>query len=335
VLPLPASPFKAAMEDCALSAIDLSGQALTLGEVQVLCAYAGDHNRALASLDLGGCALDSRAMDALALMLRSNRAIQTLSVARNPAAGWEGSSSLFRHLAVNPTLTALDMSRCDVGSRGARELGEMLQCNGSVSSLDLADTRLCSDGGAKDWAGLEHLVAALRFNGGLRTLSLARCGIGGGGAGGGGARGGGAGGAGCAGGRGAGVGAEGAGGGAGGRGGVGKGDKEAARGGGGQRAMEVLADSLSWNHSLTSLDLGRNRIGEAGGMALAPLLSADNRLEVRRGAAVRQLVCCVRGSGCGCVVVVVQWQYLRTTECQNVNPLRPLPHSPPLPPPRC
>ena len=198
VLPLPASPFKAAMEDCALSAVDLSGQALTLGEVQVLCAYAGDHNRALASLDLGGCALDSRAMDALALMLRSNRAIHTLSVARNPAAGWEGSSSLFRHLAVNPTLTALDMSRCDVGSRGARELGEMLQCNGSVSSLDLTDTRLCSDGGAKDWAGLEHLVAALRFNGGLRTLSLARCGIGGGGAGGdvGEAGGGGAGGAG-------------------------------------------------------------------------------------------------------------------------------------------
>ena len=32
--------------------------------------------------------------------------------------------------------------------------------------------------------------------------------------------------------------------------------------------MGGLADSLSWNHSLTSLDLGRNRIGEAGGMAL-------------------------------------------------------------------
>eukprot|EP00947_MAST-08B_sp_MAST-8B-sp1_P002145 g2145.t1 len=165
------------MMDCTLSAVDLSGQALTLEQVQTLCAYAGAHNPALTALTLADCALDARAMDALALMLRVHRRIERLDVSGNPEAGWQGACCLFRNLAVNPTLSDLRVARGTVGARGARELGQTLQCNGTLSYIDLSHSKLCLDGQEEDQSGVAELVQALRINGGLRTLKMAECGI--------------------------------------------------------------------------------------------------------------------------------------------------------------
>ncbi|XP_068756016.1 NLR family CARD domain-containing protein 3-like, partial [Montipora capricornis] len=99
-----------------------------------------------------------------------NTSLTTLDLSYN-SIGDEGATSLSQALAVNTSLTTLDLSRNSIGDEGATSLSQALAVNTSLTTLDLS----CNSIGAE---GATSLSQALAVNTSLTTLHLSHNSIG-------------------------------------------------------------------------------------------------------------------------------------------------------------
>ncbi|XP_059005831.1 leucine-rich repeat-containing protein 45 isoform X2 [Mustela lutreola] len=144
------------LSDCMLSE---EGATLLL---QGLCA-----NTIVRFLDLKGNNLQAAGTEALGLLLRQNKSIQSLTLEWNNLGTWEDAFAAFsRALAGNGTLRQLDLRNNQISHKGAEELALALTCNASLQQLDLRWNNIGLLGG-------RALVNSLPRNRALWRLELA------------------------------------------------------------------------------------------------------------------------------------------------------------------
>ncbi|XP_045841587.1 leucine-rich repeat-containing protein 45 isoform X2 [Meles meles] len=144
------------LSDCMLSE---EGATLLL---QGLCA-----NTIVRFLDLKGNNLQAAGTEALGLLLRQNKSIQSLTLEWNNLGTWEDAFAAFcGALAGNGTLRQLDLRNNQISHKGAEELALALTCNASLQQLDLRWNNIGLLGG-------RALVNSLPRNRALWRLELA------------------------------------------------------------------------------------------------------------------------------------------------------------------
>ena len=151
----------------------------------------------------------------LSKALAVNSSLTNLDLSKN-SFGNSGASSLAQALAVNSSLTNLDLSKTRFGNSGAACLAQALAVNSSLTKLDLSENRFGNSGAAS-------LAQALAVNSSLTKLDLSENRFGNSGA-------------------------------------------------------ASLAQALAVNSSLTSLDLSENRFGNSGAASLAQALAVNSSL---------------------------------------------------------
>ena len=105
-------------------------------------------------------------------MLKTNRAVTSLSVAQNTI-DTEGGQALARSLVQNQTLTKLDLRHNCLGPGAGSEFGEALQQNSVLQVLHLDCNNLQDEGVTALVAGIQK--AGMR---GIRELHIAKNGFG-------------------------------------------------------------------------------------------------------------------------------------------------------------
>lgn len=136
-----------------------------------LIATALEGHPALTELNLSGCGIGQDGADALGHMLKTNTSIVRLYAARNPDMEGGGARVLVKHLTHNTTLEELFLSYCGVDAVGATGVGEMLDRNDTIVSLDLSDNPLSDEGAVE-------LADGLLGNARLRVLDVRDCSLG-------------------------------------------------------------------------------------------------------------------------------------------------------------
>jgi Ran GTPase-activating protein (RanGAP) involved in mRNA processing and transport len=106
--------------------------------------------------------------DALAV----NKGLKRLYLGNNKQIGDEGCILLASSLKRSTTLGVLDLTNCDIGSKGAKALGAALALNKSLHTLYL------SENPAIGVDGMKELAAGLVDNKKLKILDVGNCGIG-------------------------------------------------------------------------------------------------------------------------------------------------------------
>ena len=151
----------------------------------------------------------------LSKALAVNSSLTNLDLSKN-SFGNSGASSLAQALAVNSSLTNLDLSKTRFGNSGAACLAQALAVNSSLTKLDLSENRFGNSGAAS-------LAQALAVNSSLTNLDLSENRFGNSGA-------------------------------------------------------ASLAQALAVNSSLTNLDLSWNSIGDSGAVSLSQALAVNSSL---------------------------------------------------------
>ena len=82
----------------------------------------------------------------------------------------DGITAIADALRVNGSLTSLDVSKNRLGAEGAAALAPALAANGSLTSINLSENNLTNYG--RDMTGITELAAALGVNGSLTELSI-------------------------------------------------------------------------------------------------------------------------------------------------------------------
>ncbi len=181
-----------------LETLDLSGCDIRKNDAALL-AEALNTNSTLRVLDLSGCSVQTEGASALAISLArntgltelnlscceilledicvalrdsltKNKTLEILTLSQSKFVGCKGINLLTEALAVNSTLTTLDISGCRVGHQGTQELQSLLVDGKSLQVLILADNDLSCPK-----MGTYHFPQGLKQNGSLRSLSIARC----------------------------------------------------------------------------------------------------------------------------------------------------------------
>ena len=129
-------------------------------------------NRTLTKLSMVNCNLKINEANgqALATMLKTNRSLQVLNLARNPEIGDQGAMYLAEGLKLNCTLKKLNISDCGISSEGVNNIAHALTINKTLQNLDVEGNEITD-------AGVVCLAKALKANVSLTNLNLARCGM--------------------------------------------------------------------------------------------------------------------------------------------------------------
>ncbi|XP_078463919.1 leucine-rich repeat-containing protein 34 isoform X1 [Lampetra planeri] len=126
----------------------------------------------LTSLDLSLNDIGPRGAKALGQVLQTNRSLRSLNLAGNKV-GEEGGVSLATALQTNVSLRSLDLHHCDLGTDSIIAFSTALSYNSSVEELDLSRPLLFS----LQEETTVHVARMLRTNRALRSLRLAKHGV--------------------------------------------------------------------------------------------------------------------------------------------------------------
>ncbi len=107
---------------------------------------------------------------ALATMLKTNRSLQVLNLARNPEIGDQGAMHLAEGLKINCALETLNLSDCGITSEGVNNIAQALTVNKTLQNLDVEGNNITDD-------GVVRLAKVLKANVSLTNLNLADCGM--------------------------------------------------------------------------------------------------------------------------------------------------------------
>ena len=129
-------------------------------------------NRTLTKLSMVKCNLKINEANgqALATMLKTNRSLQVLNLARNPEVGDQGAMYLAEGLKLNYTLKKLNISDCGISSEGVNNIAHALTINKILQNLNVEGNEIMD-------AGVVCFAKALKANVSLTNLNLADCGM--------------------------------------------------------------------------------------------------------------------------------------------------------------
>ena len=111
-----------------------------------------------------GCRVSGSGVALLSQVLAVNSSLTSLNLSVN-GIGNSGATSLSQALAVNSCLTYLNLSENSIGDSGATSLSQALAVNSSLTNLDLTTNLICDSGAAS-------LSQALAVNSSLTYLNL-------------------------------------------------------------------------------------------------------------------------------------------------------------------
>jgi len=153
-------------------------------------AVALKKNTTLAQLDLGGNELGAESGKAMGEALQTNTTLKQLSLNNNKL-GDAGGCELAMALQTNTTLTQLDLGGNELGAESGKAMGEALQTNATLTQLSLSNNELCGveldaarlvsgpgqncskyNRGTYCAKGLTAIADAMRVNGALMSLNL-------------------------------------------------------------------------------------------------------------------------------------------------------------------
>ena len=129
-------------------------------------------NRTLTELSLvkSDLTINEENGQALATMLKSNRSLQVLNLARNPEIGNRGAMHLAEGLTTNCTLKTLNLNDCGITLEGISNMAHALTVNNTLQIFDIGRNEITD-------AGVVCLAKALKANISLTYLNLADCGM--------------------------------------------------------------------------------------------------------------------------------------------------------------
>ena len=107
---------------------------------------------------------------ALANMLKTNRSLLVLNLAKNPEIGNQGAMCLAEGLKMNSTLKTLNLNGCGITSEGTKYMAHALTVNKTLQNFYIERNEITDE-------GVVCLAKALKTNVGLTYLNLAECGM--------------------------------------------------------------------------------------------------------------------------------------------------------------
>ena len=107
---------------------------------------------------------------ALATMLKANKSLQVLNLAKNPEIGDQGALHIAEGLKVNSTLKTLNLNDCGITLEGIENVAQALTVNKTLQDFDIGRNYITD-------TGVVCLAKALKANIGLAHLNLAECGM--------------------------------------------------------------------------------------------------------------------------------------------------------------
>lgn len=107
---------------------------------------------------------------ALANMLKTNRSLQVLNLAKNSEIGNQGAKHLAEGLKMNSTLKTLNLNDCGITTEGIKCMAHALTVNKTLQNFDIERNKIKDE-------GVVCLAKALKANIGLTYLNLAECGM--------------------------------------------------------------------------------------------------------------------------------------------------------------
>lgn len=165
-------------EDAKLVELDVSGGAIDMAGVVVLCDKGLKINRSLISLDLSRNDLGVEAGKALADMLSVNGVVTSIDLSNNYLDAEVGKAIAEALKSGTSVVTSLDISYNELGPEGGKAFAEALPFMSVLTSLSLQHNQLCGidyqGKGTYDASGIQALASAISVSPMvLNTLSLA------------------------------------------------------------------------------------------------------------------------------------------------------------------
>eukprot|EP01028_Stygiella_incarcerata_P009153 TRINITY_DN4279_c0_g1_i11.p1 TRINITY_DN4279_c0_g1~~TRINITY_DN4279_c0_g1_i11.p1 ORF type:complete len:506 (-),score=82.38 TRINITY_DN4279_c0_g1_i11:684-2123(-) len=130
-----------------------------------------ENNHSLKELHLSLCGIGAKGAIRIGRMLEKNSSLVILNLRDNYRIGDEGWSQIAKGLEVNTSLKKLDIEECGIRIIGAIKIGQMLEANSSLLSLDLSRNNSIGDEGAT------RISEGLKKNHSLLNLQMDKCGI--------------------------------------------------------------------------------------------------------------------------------------------------------------
>lgn len=153
---------------CCLTSMDVAGNSATLGTKGFNHLLLGlGANSSLLYMSLMSCVPRKyRTYCRIGAALEQNHTLQELDISQSYRCNFDP-RPLFRSLLVNSTLQTLRLSRCEISSSGITPLSEVMECNKSLTCLDLTHNFICRYGWNLDF----NVVPALSLTVALRHLN--------------------------------------------------------------------------------------------------------------------------------------------------------------------
>ncbi|MFM8454725.1 MAG: hypothetical protein ACKOAD_07215 [Gammaproteobacteria bacterium] len=123
-----------------LETLDCSGNPIEKISLKIILEIISKNNR-LNYLRLNNCFLTPEMVEALALVLTSNRTIKTLDLSSNQV-GEKGLLALENMLKKNKTIKKLNLSCCFLGNKEIKSFVNSLKTNTTLKALDLSWNRM-------------------------------------------------------------------------------------------------------------------------------------------------------------------------------------------------
>ena len=148
-----------------LSSLDLSGNRLTMKDLDLLCGTLWAHGRPLFNLDVSGNALGtSRDVPYLESWFQVNPSLLSFSAA-SCAMGDAQAASIMLAVSDHPSLLHLNLASNGLTDGGARNIAALLKGNRALQSLDLGWNLFTEP-------GFEWILQAVAQHPGLRVVNL-------------------------------------------------------------------------------------------------------------------------------------------------------------------
>ena len=160
-----------------LTELDLKGKDVGVEGVLVVAGLIPVMG-SLTSLLLAENELGDDGAEALSIGLKENKSLTSLDLRGKGYGGGRigprGAMALASAIAVNGSLTKINVSWNSFGSEGAKVFADALRVNGGLTSLDLSSNQLCGldryEGGTYTADGITAIADALRVNGALTKI---------------------------------------------------------------------------------------------------------------------------------------------------------------------
>ncbi|KAJ3305192.1 NACHT, LRR and PYD domains-containing protein 3 [Kappamyces sp. JEL0829] len=149
-----------------LQGLHLSDNALDPDSFKLLLSSLADSS--ISELHLKNCALTLQHATALSGFLCTNRTLRVLKLARNQSLEAEGIDLILGALVGHPSLQELYLAQSGLSDSSCAALGDLLQLNPTLLTLDLSFSSFMG-------VGLHAVAAALESNRCLRNLMLFCC----------------------------------------------------------------------------------------------------------------------------------------------------------------